>query len=360
MNTQEIQFYRQGQVGVIVLNRAQVLNAMSMEMCIDMKLQLDYWREDDQVKVVVIRGNGEKAFCSGGDIRALYHHGRENVAQSQKFFWHEYRLNRTIARYPKPYVALCHGITMGGGVGVSIHGSHRVGAIDLKWAMPETGIGFFTDVGATYFLNRLPGSIGMFLGLTGQPLNVADALFANIIDYVVPYKNFDEVIESLSEADLGNNHHDSVHRILHGMALISPKAPLSPESFVLEKNLADINACFSEDSLINLLQALSAQKTIFCEQMLNQLATKSPTSLHVVFAALHDRPESEDIDEALKLEYRIVTHMLQAHDFYEGVRAALIDKDHQPYWQPASLKNVENTMTSTYFEPLAQELNFES
>lgn len=360
METNEIECYRQKQAGVIALNRPQALNALTMGMCIDIKLQLEEWLGDDNIKVIIIRSNDEKAFCSGGDIRAIYHNGSKHIKESQKFFQHEYQLNRMIAHYPKPYVALCHGVTMGGGVGMSIHGSHRVGAINLKWAMPETSIGFFTDVGATYFLNQLPGSIGMFLGLTGQRLNAADALFAKIIDYVVPYENFDEVIENLSEADLGTNHHEAVHRILHGMALISPTAPLPPETFVLKRNLGDINSCFSENSLAAIFESLSEKQNTFCEQILNQLAGKSPNSLQVVFTQLHDRPESETIDDALRLEYRIATRMLQTHDFYEGVRAALIDKDRQPRWEPKSLKNVENTTTSAYFEPLAEELRFEN
>src|SRR3989338_6914461 len=177
-----ISFQQINSVGLITLKRPQALNAMTTEMCIAMYEQLQAWMQQDAIAMVIIRGESEKAFCAGGDIRHFYDNSQENWQRSQQFFWHEYRLNHCIHSYPKPFVSLCHGITMGGGVGVSLHASHRVAAPNLKWAMPETGIGFFPDIGSCYVLRHQPLSLARYIALTGNVLSAADASYMKLIN----------------------------------------------------------------------------------------------------------------------------------------------------------------------------------
>ncbi|MGN6514928.1 MAG: enoyl-CoA hydratase/isomerase family protein, partial [Rhizomicrobium sp.] len=195
----EVLFERRGALGLITLNRPKALNALTHEMCVSMKQQLDTWAKDDAVKVVAIRGAGDRAFCAGGDIRALYESGKAKTPYALEFYRDEYVLNATIKHYPKPYVALIHGIDMGGGVGVSVNGSHRVAAESMVFAMPETGIGLFPDVGGSYFLPRCPGEIGMFLGLTGMRLKTADSLYAGIATDFVPVARWDTLLAALAD-----------------------------------------------------------------------------------------------------------------------------------------------------------------
>src|ERR1051326_5226588 len=192
--TDDVLFERRGALGLITLNRSKALNALTRDMCIAMRAKLGEWARDEAVKTVAIRGDGERAFCAGGDIRALYNAGMEKSPSAIDFYRDEYRLNAAIKHFPKPYVALLHGIVMGGGVGVSVHGSHRVGNETVSFAMPETGIGLFPDVGGSYFLPRLPGEIGMYVALTGERLNAADSLYAGVLTHIVPASATEELL----------------------------------------------------------------------------------------------------------------------------------------------------------------------
>jgi enoyl-CoA hydratase len=194
-----------GALGLITLNRPQALNALSHEMIIKMYQQLIHWKEDAEVKAIVIQGAGEKAFCAGGDIRKVYDAKNDEALTMKQFFWDEYRLNSLIHHYSKPYIALLNGITMGGGVGVSLHGSHRVATEKFLFAMPETGIGFFPDIGGSYFLSRCKGRMGIYLGLTGARIKAADALYLNIANHFVGAEKLAELISVLAASDLGGN-----------------------------------------------------------------------------------------------------------------------------------------------------------
>src|ERR1051326_4913372 len=190
----DVLFEQRGAVGVITLNRPKALNALTQDMCLRMKAQLEDWAKASNIKTVVIRGAGERAFCAGGDIRALYDSGKAGTPYALDFYRDEYRLDAAVKHFPKPYVALLHGIVMGGGVGVSVHGSHRVGNETVSFAMPETGIGLFPDVGGSYFLPRLPGEIGMYVALTGERLNAADSLYAGVLTHIVPASATEELL----------------------------------------------------------------------------------------------------------------------------------------------------------------------
>jgi enoyl-CoA hydratase len=299
------------------------------------------WAGDDAVRHVVIRGTGDKAFCAGGDIRALYDWGRAKDPKMFRFFRGEYVLNTLIKRFAKPYVALIDGIVMGGGVGVSVHGSHRVASERLVFAMPETGIGFFPDVGGTYFLPRLPGETGMYLGLTGERCRTADALYAGIATHHVPSDRFGELAEALTAAE-------DVDQCLERFAV-------APEAGSLHARQADIDRHFGRDSIEAILASLDADPSDWAQKTAATLRGKSPTSLKVTFRQLREG-RRRDFGDCMRLEYRIVHRMFEGHDLFEGIRAVVVDKDGKPRWRPGSLEEVSEADVAAYFAPLADEL----
>ncbi|MBV9569629.1 MAG: enoyl-CoA hydratase/isomerase family protein [Alphaproteobacteria bacterium] len=340
--TGDVVFERRGAAGLITLNRPKALNALTREMCIAMKAQLDDWAGDDGVKTVIIRSPNEKAFCAGGDIRALYEAGRAGGAGATAFYRDEYRLNATIKHFPKPYVALLHGIVMGGGVGISIHGSHRVMDQTVTFAMPETGIGLFPDVGGSYFLSRMPAEIGMYLALTGERLKTGDCAYAGIATHFVPQNLSEELLSALERGD----HPDFV---LNSFAESASAALLSDIREMVDRT-------FSEGSVEGILAALDAEATERTAAIAATLRRKSPTSLKVTFRQLREGRHLS-FDDCLRMEYRMVTNMMAGRDFYEGVRALIIDKDNAPQWQPADLAQVSTTDVDAYFTPVPDELS---
>ncbi len=344
----DILFERQGGIGLITLNRPDALNALTHEMSLAMHAMLRRWEADAAVGAVVVRGAGERAFCAGGDIHALYRARATDLAWSYRFYWDEYRLNAYIKHFTKPYVALIDGIVMGGGGGVSVHGSHRVVSEKALFAMPETGIGLFPDVGGTYFLPRCPGEIGLFLGLTGERLRAADMLFAGIATHHVSSDQLDAVAEALA-ADPG-----AIDDILRDNA-----AATENENPMLRRLTRDIDALFGKDSVEAILGPLARDPSPWAERIAEIIHAKSPTSLKVTFRQLR---EGRDLsfDDCMRLEYRLVRRFMRGHDFYEGIRAAVIDKDRAPMWQPASLDAVTGDDLDHYFENLGEdELNLE-
>jgi enoyl-CoA hydratase len=338
---EDVLFDQRGSLGLITLNRPKALNALTHEMCLAMKAQLDTWATDDAVKTVAIRGTGEKAFCAGGDIRALYDSGKAKTPYALEFYRDEYRLDATIKHFPKPYVALIHGIVMGGGVGVSVHGSHRVANETVTFAMPETGIGLFPDVGGSYFLPRLPGEIGMYLALTGERLKTADCVYAGIATHFVPARATEELVAALEEGT-------EPDLVLRSFAETPGTAPLS-------EIREGIDRCFSEDSLDGMMMALESDASDWAKATLATLAKKSPTSLKVTFRQIREGAR-QSFDDCMRMEYRMVNRVVAGHDFYEGVRAVILDKDNRPNWQPADLAHVSDTDIAAYFAPLDQEL----
>jgi enoyl-CoA hydratase len=341
----EVLFSRAGVAGVITLNRPKALNALTLGMVRAIHPQLKAWAADDAVKLVIIEGAGEKAFCAGGDIRALHDWGRAGDHHVIDFYREEYRLNVYIKNYPKPYVALMGGIDMGGGVGVSVNGSHRVASERLTFAMPETGIGLFPDVGGTYFLPRCPGEIGMYLALTGERLKAADAIYAGIADVFVPSERFDELKSRLAAGE----GFDAAVKGLSGDAGVASLA------FVREH----IDRHFSKASVADIIASLKADGGDWAGKVLAVLASKSPTSLMVAHRQVREGARLS-FEEAMKLEFRLTNRFMRGHDFYEGVRAIIIDKDQSPRWSPASLDGVSAADVDAYFAPLGDnELSFD-
>jgi enoyl-CoA hydratase/carnithine racemase len=347
----EIQLHRADGIATLTINRPQALNALTLENYRRFAPALAGWAEDPGVRAVVLRGAGGRAFCAGGDVRAVYEAGR-GIAGDRSltavFFREEYRLIREIHRFPKPYIAIVDGITMGGGAGISINGAYRIATERTLFAMPETGIGLFPDVGATRFLNRCPGRIGRYLGLNGARLGAADALYCGFATHFVGQDRIGALLFALAGiAWRKGREFDQVAAQLAEFAADPGPAPLAALRPAIDR-------CFSADAIEPILDALAAASGDTAEWAAATragLLKKSPTSLKVTLRQLIDGCRF-DLEEALVLEYRLTQHFMRAPDFYEGVRAVLIDKDHQPRWQPATLADVADAVVESYFAPL--------
>jgi enoyl-CoA hydratase len=335
--------------GVVILNRPKALNALSLGMVRELARALDVWEHDPQVTRVVVSATGEKAFCAGGDIRELHDLGRAGRHDEMLAFWREeYILNDRIKRYPKPYISLIDGIVMGGGVGISLHGSHRIAGDRYLFAMPEVGIGFFPDVGATYALPRLPGAAGIYLALTGDRVGAADALALGLATHAVPSERMAELADALTGRA-------ALDDILAGFT----RDP-GPEK--LAANRATIADCFAAPDLAAIRERLARKAEDgdgFAAKTLQTLSVKSPTSVAIAYEQMR-RGADLDFAEAMRTEFRIVSRIARGHEFYEGVRAVVIDKDHAPRWRPATLDAIEPDEIALYFAPLgADELVLE-
>ncbi|MBM3557677.1 MAG: enoyl-CoA hydratase/isomerase family protein [Alphaproteobacteria bacterium] len=342
----EILFTVENGVARVVLNRPAALNALTLDMVHALDDRLKSWEGDASVRVVTIEGAGEKAFCAGGDIRKLYDTGRAGDPYARRFFHDEYRLNRRIFRCPKPYVAYINGIVMGGGVGVSEHGSHRVAGERTTYAMPETGIGLFPDVGGGYFLPRLPGEIGMFLALTGARLKAADTVYAGLADYYIPGTDWPAVLADLSRE---GRDREAVSAVLKRHHRNPGPAPLAARRDAIDR-------AFGKESVEAVVAALAAEGEWGREQAAI-IRTKSPTSLKVAFRQIR-AGKSLDFEDVMRMEYRIATGCLRGHDFFEGVRALIVDKDNAPKWQPARIEDVDASLIDRHFATLPDELIF--
>lgn len=343
----EIRFERRGDLVVVTLNRPRALNALSLAMCQALDAGLIAWRADPEVRAVLIKGAGERAFCAGGDIRSLYETlTTEGVAAAAGFYAIEYPMNARLHHFPKPYIALLDGITMGGGVGVSVHGSHRVVTERTVFAMPETTIGFFPDVGATYVLPRLPGRLGMHLGLTGARLCAADCRAAGIGTHATTSDRLEALEQALAEADLSGDAFAAVDRVLEGFRS-------DPGAATLPALQTRIDGCYDRPGLEDVLEALADEPSGWGAVQLEQIRGKSPTSLAVTFRQLCIGA-TLDFDAAMGLEYRLVHRFLAGHDFSEGIRALIIEKDNRPRWRPELLAEVSSAVVDAYFAPLPQ------
>ncbi len=343
----EIILEQKGRVGSITLNRPRALNALTQPMVLGLDARLREWAEDPAIAAVVIRGaardDGRVPFCAGGDIRLLYGE-RDDPERSfaTVFYAQEYRINTFIFRYPKPYVALIDGVVMGGGVGISIHGSHRVMTERALFAMPETGIGLFPDVGATYFLPRLRGRSGLYLGLTGARIGAADSLYLGLATHVVPGDALQALDETLLAADLGDDAPATIDGLLAESVIDPGPAPLAPHQ-------AAIDRCFGAGSVEEIMERLEAEGSEWAAETRATLAQKSPTSLKVTFKQLTEYGE-RGFEEAMALEYRLAMHCNLGVDFFEGIRAQIVDKDRNPAWRPARLEEVSAQAVDAYFE----------
>jgi enoyl-CoA hydratase len=344
----EILFERRGAAGIVVLNRPQALNAVTLSMVEALSRQLTEWEGDPAVSRVIVTAAGARAFSAGGDLRALYDLGRAGDHHAARAYWRtEYALNALIKRYRKPYVSLIDGIVMGGGVGISIHGSHRVAGDAFVFAMPEVGIGFIPDVGATWFLPRLPGELGLYCALTGARLGPGDALAAGIATHRVAAARFGDLLEGLC----GNV---PVDALLGAFAEPAGEAPLTVRAPLIDR-------LFTGDSVEGILAALDAEATRrgadadFARTTAATIRLKSPTSLKIALAQLR-RGRYLDFAGCMRTEFRIVSRLLLGHDLYEGIRSVIIDKDQAPLWQPSSLAAVSAAEVERHFEPQPDEL----
>ncbi|WP_336081093.1 enoyl-CoA hydratase/isomerase family protein [Thalassospira sp. CH_XMU1448-2] len=341
-------FSQQGAVGQIVLNRPRALNALDLTMVDMMMGQLKSWEADSSIKVVVIEGAGEKAFCAGGDIRGLYEARKiDDEEMLDTFYRREYHLNHYIARYPKPYIALMDGITMGGGVGVSIHGQFRVVTERTLFAMPETGIGFFPDVGGGYFLPRCPGNIGMYLGLTGARIKAADCLYAGLATHGVAISNLDRLKADLAVASYDKGASAVVVEILDRHSTHFDAAPMASLR-------TQIDRTFAGNSVVAIFEALEREESDFGAETLAMLSGKSPTALCASFEQIRQGKDMS-LAEVLNMEFRMSQRMVCKPDLFEGVRAVIVDKDHAPKWQHGDIGQVDPREVAEYFEPLPED-----
>jgi enoyl-CoA hydratase/carnithine racemase len=341
MMIEEVLFSIEGQVGVITLNRPNALNALTFAMIIAMHKQLEQWKQDDKIQAVLICATPSNAFCAGGDIRWLYQTGKAQTAEAMQFFWHEYRLNHLIHEFGKPYIALMDGMTMGGGVGVSLHGSHPVASERFVFAMPETSIGFFPDIGASHLLNRCPGHLGVYLGLTGNRFSPEESKQAGLVRFIVSSDQFAALFETLTHADLKGNAKASVDECIQSFVRSDSIHEPIAHSLLIEQY-------FSKPTVSEIRSSLAAGEE-WAKGVDSTLAKKSPLSLQVTLAQLH-KTRGLSLAECLKIDYTLVNHFMNDHDFYEGVRALLIDKDKNPQWSPATAESVSDSQVMHYFE----------
>ncbi len=350
----DILFERRGAVALITLNRPRALNALTLEMIEVLHPRLDAWADDPEVPAVVIRGAGDRAFCAGGDVLHIYE-GRQDGRNpfGEAFFREEYSLNRRVKTFPKPYIALIDGVTMGGGVGISVHGSHRVATERTLFAMPETGIGLFPDVGGSYFLPRLPGHLGLFLGLTGWRIKAADCLYCGIATSYLDSAGLEAMIEALAAADWNARPAAGVvDRVLSEHRSDPGPPPLAEARDVIER-------CFSADSIEAIVERLRGEADPWSEKALGMLEKASPTSLKLTFRQLQ-KGRDMGFDEAMIMEYRLSQACTAGDDLYEGVRAVVVEKDQAPAWRPASLAEVSDATIEEAFAPLgARDLTFD-
>lgn len=334
---------RRGTAGIIRLNRARALNSLTLDMVRTVAAALDAFAADPAVATVVVMGEGERGFCAGGDIRALHESGRTGTPLAENFWRDEFRLNHRIATYEKPYVALMDGITMGGGVGLSSHGRHRVVTERTRFAMPETGIGYFPDVGATWLLAHAPAEIGTWMGLTGLEVGPADVIHAGLADVQVASFQLPELIETLAELPRGAVSRD-VDSVLKNLGTDPGRGPLRANHDVIEP-------IFRLNSVRAIAEALHTDGSDFADKTLHAMSTRSPTSLVLTLRLLREGKQSRSLAECLRREFGACLQILKSPDFYEGIRAAVIDKDRNPNWSPARLDEVKAETIDAFFYP---------
>jgi enoyl-CoA hydratase len=347
--SQDVLLETRGPIGLVTLDRPKALNALSLGMIRAIHPRLDTWARRPDVKAVVIRGAGGKAFCAGGDVRAValslglpVPEGEEPL--SRAYFREEYALNQRIHRSEKPFIALVDGLSMGGGLGLSIHGSHRVVTERLVFSMPETAIGFFPDVGGGWFLPRFPGEVGTYLALTGARGTAADAMWVGYGTQHVEHTRLDSLLEALVAADWGTGSpHEIATRTLSSFATDAGPAPLRAHQEAIDR-------CFAKEHVEDILAALAAEGTEWAETTRATLARMSPTSLKVTLRQLR-RCRALPYDEVVPLEYRLSQSLTARPDFREGIRAVLVDKDQRPRWTPATLAEVRDEDVEACFAP---------
>ncbi|MEM9668441.1 MAG: enoyl-CoA hydratase/isomerase family protein [Pseudomonadota bacterium] len=338
-------------IGHITLNRPDALHALNTGMCRDMLSALKGWSSDTDIELVLIdHAEGSRGFCAGGDIRMLARSGAADGAEARAFFADEYRLNTAIHNFPKPFVALMDGVTMGGGVGLSVHGSHRIATERTLFAMPETGIGLFPDVGGGWFLPRLEGELGTWLALTGARLKGTDVVAAGVASHFVPSGSVADLRSDLINASSPSEELDGI--------LAKYVEPVDVGSFA--QHADTINSCFAHDRAEDILEALQGNGSEWAREQAGLLKTKSPRTVKVALRQLREGRAFDLFEDNMINEYRIGCRQVASTDFIEGVRAVIIDKDHDPKWDPSSLEAISDETVDGVFAPLpdGEELSF--
>jgi enoyl-CoA hydratase len=327
---------RRGRVGLLTLNRPRAINALSHEMVRLLTSRLEEWATDPGVGTVVLTGAGERGLCAGGDVVSFHRDAVSGGRGTEEFWRDEYDLNAMIDRYPKPYVALMDGIVLGGGVGVSAHGGHRVVTERTRMGMPETGIGFLPDVGGTWLLSRAPGELGTYAALTGRHFDAADAIELGLADVVVGSASLDALVAGLEDGPV-----DEV--------IASFAEPAPPSWLAAQREWVD--ACFAGDDAVAIVAALEARPEPEAAEAAGLIRSKSPTAVAVTLAALRRARGLASLEDALDLEWRVAVRLLRGSpDFREGIRAQVIDKDRNPQWDPPRLEDVDRAVVAAYVE----------
>ena len=333
--SKDIFIRKSGYIGHITLNRPDVLNSLTYPMILAIERSLSEWETDESIALVIIDAKGDRAFCAGGDIQILYENGfKKNFAYGQKFWADEYRLNEKIANYKKPFVAFMQGFTMGGGVGVSCHGSHRIVGETSKIAMPECSIGLVPDVGGSFLLAKLSGNIGTFLGTTGKRMSASDAIYCGFADYFVPEKKWEGLKEKLVET---------------GNVDWIKKFQESTQTSEIGKSYLQISDAMVDVSPKNIESRL---KHPFFEKDLSALIFNSPISVAYTIMMLKMEKVQNNISDALDAEYSFTARSQEFGDFQEGIRATVIDKDRNPIWKHKSLAEVSEEDLQPFFQTI--------
>jgi enoyl-CoA hydratase len=344
---------REGSAGIIRLNRPKAINAMTLEMSVGIDAALDLFEKDPAVALVLLEGAGERGLCAGGDIRGLYESSKAGGDLGKMFWRQEYIMNARIAKYPKPYVAFMDGLVMGGGVGLSAHGRHRVVTDKTKLAMPEVGLGFFPDVGGTWLLTRSPGELGAYFGLTGQTMNGPDAIHARFADAVVPSAKLPALRDVLTKVRPGTASSE-VQMLIDGFATGETSGPVAAMQ-------PSISRWFAHARMQDIIATLHQDGSELAQATLKTLNEKSPRGMVVTLTLLRLARGASSLEECLVREYRAALQVFASDDFREGVRAAVIDKDRDPRWSPPRMEDVTPEMLAPYLAEIgADELVFDT
>ncbi len=330
-------------VGLITLNRPKAINSLNQTMVDVLGPLLTRWENDDTVRAVVLSGAGERGLCAGGDVVAVYHSARKDGVEVRKFWRDEYLLNGQIGRFAKPYVSLMDGIVMGGGVGVSAHGSVRVVTETSKIAMPEVGIGFIPDVGGAFLLSRAPGALGLHAALTGAPFSGADAIALGFADHYVPHAQLGAFVQAIVD--------DGVESALAAHAVEPPASDL-----VAQRDWID--SCFAGETVEDIIAALRGHDAGPAQDAADLIATRSPIAVSVALEAVRRAAKMETLEDVLVQDYRVSSASARSHDLVEGIRAQIIDKDRNPKWSPPNLAAVSAADIDAYFAPVDDDLSF--
>lgn len=343
----EVLFEQDGFLGRITLNRPKAINALTHTMARQMDETLRQWEHDESVRAVVVMGAGDRGLCAGGDIRSIYDDTKAGGTATDDFWADEYRLDLLIDEYPKPYIAIMDGLVMGGGVGISAHGSHRIVTERSKIAMPECGIGFVPDVGGTFILSRSPGSYGIHAAITAMQMHAADAIANGFADHYIPIADIPAFLGRIAEDG-------DVEAALEASAA-------TPDPGQLAEIDDELGSCYEASTVAQIVRRLDDVDGELASAAARAIRGMSPVSVEVALASIQRAKDFSTLAEALNQEYRVSTHSLRHGDFIEGIRAQIIDKDRQPKWNPPTLDDVRHEEVEAYFAPIGdRELNLTS